>query len=77
MREFSTPLTVAVPATGNLTDDVVRNAAEEPDAVVVLAPAARLGGVARRHRRGVPRPRCATSPRDWSPPASRRATGWR
>ncbi len=34
MREFSTPLTVAVPATGNLTDDVVRNAAEAPDAVV-------------------------------------------
>ena len=34
MREFSTPLTVTVPATGNLTDDVVRNAAEAPDAVV-------------------------------------------
>src|SRR5215218_3656439 len=34
LREFSTPLTVAVPATGNLTDDVVRNAAEAPDAVV-------------------------------------------
>ena len=34
MREFSTPLTTAVPATGNLTDDVVRNAAEAPDAVV-------------------------------------------
>ncbi|MEO6509969.1 MAG: AMP-dependent synthetase/ligase [Nocardioides sp.] len=35
MREFSTPLTVAVPATGNLTDDVVRNADEAPDAVVL------------------------------------------
>ena len=34
MREFSTPMSVAVPATGNLTDDVVRNAAEAPDAVV-------------------------------------------
>jgi long-chain acyl-CoA synthetase len=34
LREFSTPLTVTVPATGNLTDDVVRNAAEAPDAVV-------------------------------------------
>jgi long-chain acyl-CoA synthetase len=34
LREFSTPLTVTVPATGNLTDDVVRNAAEAPGAVV-------------------------------------------
>jgi long-chain acyl-CoA synthetase len=34
VREFSTPLTTAVPATGNLTDDVARNAAEAPDAVV-------------------------------------------
>lgn len=34
MREFSTPLTVDVPQTGNLTDDVVRNAAEAPEAVV-------------------------------------------
>ncbi len=33
MREYSTPLQVAVPATGNLTDDVVRNAAQRPDAV--------------------------------------------
>jgi long-chain acyl-CoA synthetase len=35
VREFSTPPTVAVPATGNLTDDVVRNADEAPDAVVL------------------------------------------
>ncbi|MCW2798185.1 AMP-dependent synthetase/ligase [Nocardioides sp.] len=34
MREFSTPLTIEVPATGNLTDDVVTNALEAPDAVV-------------------------------------------
>ena len=34
MREYSTPLTVDIPATGNLTDDVVANAAEAPDAVV-------------------------------------------
>jgi long-chain acyl-CoA synthetase len=34
VREFSTPLTTAIPATGNLTDDVVRNAAEAPDSVV-------------------------------------------
>ena len=34
MREYSTPLNVDVPATGNLTDDVVANAAEAPDAVV-------------------------------------------
>ena len=33
MREYSSPLTVDVPATGNLTDDVVRNAAEAPDGV--------------------------------------------
>ena len=35
MREYSTPLTVALPATGNLTDDVVRNAEEAPDAAVL------------------------------------------
>ncbi|HWI43866.1 MAG TPA: AMP-dependent synthetase/ligase [Nocardioides sp.] len=33
MREYSTPLTIALPTSGNLTDDVVRNAAEAPDAV--------------------------------------------
>jgi len=33
LREYSSPLTVDIPATGNLTDDVVRNAAEAPDAV--------------------------------------------
>ncbi|WP_148614635.1 AMP-dependent synthetase/ligase [Nocardioides rubriscoriae] len=35
MREYSTPLTVDVPTTGNLTDDVVRNAVEAPAAVVL------------------------------------------
>ena len=34
MREYSTPLQVAVDGTGNLTDDVVRNGLEHPDAVV-------------------------------------------
>lgn len=34
MREFSSPLNTDVPQTGNLTDDVVRNAAEAPDTVV-------------------------------------------
>lgn len=34
MREFSTPLTVEVPRTGNLTDDVVRNAREAPHAAM-------------------------------------------
>ena len=34
MREFSTPLTIEVPVTGNLTDDVVTNAREAADAVV-------------------------------------------
>ena len=31
MREYSTPLTTKIPATGNLTDDVVRNAREAAD----------------------------------------------
>lgn len=35
MREFSTPLTIEVPHTGNLTDDVVRNAREAPQAAVL------------------------------------------
>ncbi len=35
MREFAAPLTVEVPRTGNLTDDVVRNAGEAPEAVVL------------------------------------------
>lgn len=34
MREFSTPLTIEIPTTGNLTDDVVTNAREAADAVV-------------------------------------------
>jgi long-chain acyl-CoA synthetase len=31
VREYSTPLTIQIPATGNLTDDVVRNAREASD----------------------------------------------
>ncbi len=38
MREYSTPLTVDVPGAGNLTDDVVRNAREHPDDVLILRP---------------------------------------
>ncbi|MEV5002943.1 AMP-dependent synthetase/ligase [Nocardioides sp. LML1-1-1.1] len=38
MREYSTPQTVTVPTTGNLTDDVVRNAAEAPDSVQFSRP---------------------------------------
>lgn len=34
MREFATPLTIEIPPTGNLTDDVVTNAREAADAVV-------------------------------------------
>ncbi len=34
MREFSTPLTVEIPATGNLTDDVVANGRDYADTVV-------------------------------------------
>ena len=33
LREYSSPLTVDIPTMGNLTDDVVRNAAEAPDDV--------------------------------------------
>ena len=35
MREFSTPMTIDVPKAGNLTDDVVANAREHADAVVL------------------------------------------
>ena len=38
MREFSTPLTIEVPATGNLTDDVVTNAREAADTAVFSRP---------------------------------------
>ncbi len=34
MREYSTPLTITIPATGNLTDAVVRNATEAADEAV-------------------------------------------
>ena len=34
MREYSTPLTIEVPRTGNLTDDVVANAREAPSQVM-------------------------------------------
>ncbi|WP_203335400.1 AMP-dependent synthetase/ligase [Nocardioides limicola] len=35
MREFSTPLTIDLPTTGNLTDDVVTNARDHGDVVVL------------------------------------------
>ncbi|WP_193605483.1 AMP-dependent synthetase/ligase [Nocardioides dongkuii] len=38
MREYSTPLTIEVPTTGNLTDDVVRNARDAGDAVAFSRP---------------------------------------
>ena len=38
MREFSTPSTVAAPRAGNLTDDVVRNATQTPDAPALSRP---------------------------------------
>ncbi|WP_323792160.1 AMP-dependent synthetase/ligase [Nocardioides sp.] len=40
MREYSTPLNLPIPTTGNLTDDLLRNAAEAPDAVVLARPEA-------------------------------------
>jgi long-chain acyl-CoA synthetase len=40
VREYSTPLALDLPGTGNLTDDIVRNAAEAPEAVVLARRAA-------------------------------------
>ena len=40
VREFYTPATYVVPPTGSLSDDVVRNAAEAPDAAVLSRPGA-------------------------------------
>ncbi|TYL46136.1 long-chain fatty acid--CoA ligase [Nocardioides sp. BGMRC 2183] len=40
MREYSNPPTVAIPSTGNLTDDVVRNAVDTPDRVLFSRPVA-------------------------------------
>jgi long-chain acyl-CoA synthetase len=40
VREYSTPLSLEIPTTGNLTDDLVRNAVEAPDAVVMARPEA-------------------------------------
>ena len=39
VREFSTPATYQTPQDGNLTDDVIANAAEAPDAVIFSRPA--------------------------------------
>ena len=40
MREYSTPPTLEIPTSGNLTDDLVRNAEEAPEAVVLARPEA-------------------------------------
>jgi len=40
LREYSTPLTTEIPATGNLTDDVVANARDAGDVVVFNRPGA-------------------------------------
>ncbi|MGH3354894.1 MAG: AMP-binding protein, partial [Nocardioidaceae bacterium] len=40
MREYSAPLTVEIPTTGNLTDDVVCNASDAPDLVSFSRPVA-------------------------------------
>ena len=44
MREFSTPMTIDIPGTGNLTDDVVTNAREAADTVVFSRPEPVEGG---------------------------------
>ena len=66
MREFSTPLTIEIPTTGNLTDDVVTNARELADAVVLQPPHRRRLG--RTSPRPSSSPRSAPSPRAWSRP---------
>ncbi len=38
MREYSSPLSIEIPDTGNLTDDVVRNATEAPTSVTFSRP---------------------------------------
>ena len=38
MREFSTPLSITIPSTGNLTDDVVANAREAGATAVFARP---------------------------------------
>jgi long-chain acyl-CoA synthetase len=45
VREFSTPLTTDVPATGNLTDDVVTNAREAGSSVAFSRPSTTENGV--------------------------------
>lgn len=35
VREYTTPMDITLPTTGNLTDDVVRNAIEDPDRVAM------------------------------------------
>ena len=65
MREFSVPLNVEVPTTGNLTDDVVSNAARGPRRRRLLASDEHR--VVERHRAGVPRRGRGPWPRDWWP----------
>ena len=74
MREYSTPPTIEVPTTGNLTDDVVANAREHGADVVFSRPGADGWDdvtAAQFHAE------VARSPRAWSRPASRPATGSR
>ena len=40
VRDYSTPLSIEIPKTGNLTDDVVRNGTEHPDAIAFRRPRA-------------------------------------
>ena len=77
MREYSTPPDRRRSrATGSLTDDIVANAEQHPDAVVV----SRDGRPSGRGPASPPRsssPRSAVRRRGWSPRASRPATGSR
>ena len=72
MREYSTPLTIHIPATGNLTDDVVRNAREAADDVVFSRPAEGTWVDVTAARSST---RCAPSPRAWWRPGSSPVTG--
>ena len=75
VREYASPLSITIPSTGNLTDDVVTNGRDFADTVVFSSGAAATSG------QTSPPPssstRCRPSPRVWSPRASRSETASR
>jgi long-chain acyl-CoA synthetase len=61
LREFSLPALYEVPADGNLTDIVRRNAAQHPDVAVI---ARKVGGQWQDVTPPRSWPRCTSPPRD-------------